>query len=479
MDISLRPLLLTGALHTLAAIRDISAKRAAEQERQTQAQQLKVLADLIDLAHDAILLRDPISRITFWNQGAAALYGWSTQEALGRISHTLLKTRFPKGRVALEKALEQTGQWEGTLTHTTRASDLVQVESRQVLVRDEHGTIQAILEINRALPKGSAHAPATHIVADEQTERESAFQQVLDALPSSLYLVTGTDVQLLFANRAASRLWGATWPPGQPVLSFLQTNGIALFDPQGRPLPQEQFATLRAARSGETVLSHQESIRRPDGSSLPVLVQAMRLSLSHIHWLSPSASEPITLVVHQDVTVLKEAEYLKDEFAGIAAHELRTPLSVLTGYADMLLVQSARGHGAALVPWQEEALTEIKQATGRLTALTEDLLDVTRLQAGRLHLQPVPLNIVPLVRRVARELEQTTSQHQITVHTTQDIMIASADPGRLEQILTNLLSNAIKYSPQGGPVRLAIEADSLLSQVRLSIADRGIGIPAH
>src|SRR5581483_3788188 len=81
VDISLRPLLLTGALHTLAAIRDISAKRAAEQERQTQAQQLKVLTDLIDLAHDAILLRDPISRITFWNQGAAALYGWSAQEA--------------------------------------------------------------------------------------------------------------------------------------------------------------------------------------------------------------------------------------------------------------------------------------------------------------------------------------------------------------------------------------------------------------
>src|SRR5581483_11271318 len=124
------------------------------------------------------------------------------------------------------------------------------------------------------------------------------------------------------------------------------------------------------------------------------------------------------------VTALKEAEYLKDEFVGIAAHELRTPLAVLAGYADMLLTQTARGHGPSLADWQQEALLEIKQATTRLSTLTEDLLDVTRLQAGRLLLQCAPSNVVVLVQRVAAHMQQTTTRHQIEVRTPHPVLMA-------------------------------------------------------
>lgn len=477
VDISLRPLLLDGTLHALASVRDITAKLAGERERQAQARQLRLLTDLINLAHDAILLRDNIDRITFWNQGAEALYGWSAQEALGRISHTLLKTRYPQGRAVFDEELEQTGQWEGTMTHTTRTGSTVLVESRQILVRDEKGAMQAILEINRAMTKRPHQQQTPLTTSQDRAQQTTLLQQVLDALPSSLYLVAGEDARLLFANQAASRLWGAHWTPLQPMLSFLEENGIMLLDSQDRPLPQERFATLRVARSGETVFHHQEVIRRPDGSRLPVLVQAVQLSLPQSDWLPVSG--PVTLVIHQDVTVLKEAEYIKDEFVGIAAHELRTPLAVLAGYADMLMLQTARGHGTALVPWQQEALTEIKQATSRLTTLTEDLLDVTRLQAGRLVLLSSPLNVVSLVQRVVRELGQTTNRHQITVHTERPTVMVQADSSRLEQILTNLIGNAIKYSPQGGPVQLTIEEDATSAQACLRISDRGIGIPHH
>jgi signal transduction histidine kinase len=188
-------------------------------------------------------------------------------------------------------------------------------------------------------------------------------------------------------------------------------------------------------------------------------------------------SELAALVVHQDVTALKEAERLKDEFIGIAAHELRTPVAVLKGYAQMLIRQTARGNGPELADWQMEALQNIDQATVRLVALTEDLLDVTRLQAGRLHLSCEPGDLVALVRRVVTRLQMTTEQHTLSLHTDLPYLIVEADSQRLEQVLTNVITNAVKYSPQGGPIDIAIEEDCRKKIAQISVRDFGIGIP--
>ena len=124
------------------------------------------------------------------------------------------------------------------------------------------------------------------------------------------------------------------------------------------------------------------------------------------------AREAVPLVVHQDVSALKQAEYLKDEFIGLAAHELRNPLGALRGFASMLGYQTARGRGARLADWQQEALSEIEQATARLDKLTEDLLDVTRLQAGRLVLSRKPTDVVVLVRHLVMQAQITTQRHR-------------------------------------------------------------------
>ncbi len=109
------------------------------------------LADLIDLAHDAIIVRDPASTIIFWNQGAQTLYGWTKEEAIGRVSHQLLQTRFPQSQEVTDMALAQGEKWEGQLIHTRRDGEQVIVESRQVVMRDSgvSNRPNAILEINR------------------------------------------------------------------------------------------------------------------------------------------------------------------------------------------------------------------------------------------------------------------------------------------------------------------------------------------
>jgi signal transduction histidine kinase len=181
--------------------------------------------------------------------------------------------------------------------------------------------------------------------------------------------------------------------------------------------------------------------------------------------------------MHQDVTALKEAEKLKDEFIGIAAHELRNPIAVLKGYAQMLLTQPKRGRGPELNDWQVEALQSIDRSTTRLVELTEDLLDVTRLQGGGLELHPEPTDLVALTQRMVRRFQVTTTHHSICIVTALPYVVVSVDPGRIEQVLSNLIGNAIKYSPQGGPIEIAISEELDRQAVRLSIRDAGIGIP--
>jgi signal transduction histidine kinase len=284
----------------------------------------------------------------------------------------------------------------------------------------------------------------------------------------------------------ATTVWGATWKPDQPMSEFLSENTIRIIGTDGLAMAPERLATLRAVQQGENVHQHQEVIRHPDSTALPVLVNAVVLDPEQMHLpLIPSVSDgraepvPVALVVHQDVTALKEAEQLKDDFIGIAAHELRTPLAVLKGFAQMLLIQSERGKGLALVDWQIEALQGIDQATQRLVELTEDLLDVTRLQAGRLTLHLTPTDLVALIRRVMKRLQLTTDRHILSLATVAEHLVVEVDPQRMEQVLGNLLGNAIKYSPEGGSIEITIQEDAEEQVVQLSIRDSGIGIPVE
>jgi signal transduction histidine kinase len=159
------------------------------------------------------------------------------------------------------------------------------------------------------------------------------------------------------------------------------------------------------------------------------------------------------------------------------AHELRTPLAALKGFVTMLLTQTARGRGVSLTDWQQEALFEIDLATDRLDRLTKDLLDVARLQAGRLELRPEPTDLVALCRRVIAQFQQSTGHHRLTFSTSLSPLLAHLDGGRIEQVLSNLLTNAIKYSPAGGPVEVTLLEDIERQEALISIRDQGIGIP--
>jgi signal transduction histidine kinase len=210
---------------------------------------------------------------------------------------------------------------------------------------------------------------------------------------------------------------------------------------------------------------------------LPVLVSVRALQARPATGQLAPIDESVALVVHQDVSVLKQAENLKDEFIALAAHELRNPLAALKGFADMLVYQTARGKGPALASWQQEALAEIVQASARLDKLTQDLLDVTRLQAGRLIMSRKPTELVNIIRRLVMQAQMTTQRHSITLLTPLSSLTVDVDHIRIEQVVSNVLSNAVKYSPQEGSIEVSLWEELEPHALLLSVRDHGIGIP--
>ncbi|GCE21788.1 PAS domain-containing protein [Dictyobacter kobayashii] len=160
---------------------------------------------LLELAHDAIIVRDSQSRIVFWNRGAEHLYGWTAQEVIGQCSHRLLQTQFPASREAVDQQLIDEGYWEGDLVHMGRDDKQVVVESRQVLDRDEKGIPVAILEINRDVTERRRLAQFEQKIRAEREARLDILQLILDEVPVSIYLVRGPELVLSWLTGSPRR----------------------------------------------------------------------------------------------------------------------------------------------------------------------------------------------------------------------------------------------------------------------------------
>jgi len=130
---------------------------------------LRERANLLDLTHDTVFVRDMNDVITFWNRGAEERYGWTREEAIGQVSHAIIKTTFPAPLPELKAELTRTGRWEGELLHTRRDGSLVTVASRWALQRDEQGNPIAVLETNNDITERKRAEEALQKVQTELT----------------------------------------------------------------------------------------------------------------------------------------------------------------------------------------------------------------------------------------------------------------------------------------------------------------------
>lgn len=212
----------------------------------------------------------------------------------------------------------------------------------------------------------------------------------------------------------------------------------------------------RAARDG--VWRGELELRRKDGSLVPVEGAIATIAL-------PTGT--VYLATWRDITERRERERERQEFLSMVAHELRTPLAVMKTYVDLM-----RRRGA----YNERQMEIVARQTGRVDRLLTDALDTSRLDAHRLELRPSEVELTNMVRHCVAEAEGTTESHAVRVEVPGHPITGWWDADRVCQVIQNLLMNAIKYSDGGD---IVLRAQDVGDHARVSITDRGIGIPAE
>lgn len=176
----------------------------------------------------------------------------------------------------------------------------------------------------------------------------------------------------------------------------------------------------------------------------------------------------------RDVTETVRMDETRNEFISVVSHELRTPMTAIKGFTDLIL----DGDAGQITDQQRDLLGVVQSNANRLVDLVNDMLDISRIESGRIQLDPSAIDLNAAVRASVASLRPMidAKQHNVLEELDEDVPPIYADDSRLSQILTNLLANACKYTPDGGWI--TIRTEQLDSYVAVSVSDTGIGIPA-
>jgi PAS domain S-box-containing protein len=331
-------------------------------------------------------------------------------------------------------------------------------------------TIDRVLTSHRISDENVAAIAVLKTYAASTIDRSQAYQRVeeqrdqlriiLDSLPAGVLILSGPDGRIEMTNRAlTAMLFGPTAPPG-----MLPTNSrdVAVLRADGSPLPRDEEISRRALQ-GQEIRNQQLLLETAQGRQMPVLVQAMPL---------PDACGVVTgaVLVFQDITRLREAEQLKDDFLSLVSHEFRTPLTTIHGGAHLLMNQ-----GEDLDPLtRRELLRDIVEESDRLDRMLANMLLLTEVMAGRLEARLEPLPVEQVVRTAATAVAARSGIHTFLIDFAPGLPPAQGDAALLAQVLGNLYQNAVKYSPAGGKIQTRVSYND--QAVTISIFDQGIGI---
>jgi PAS domain S-box-containing protein len=311
--------------------------------------------------------------------------------------------------------------------------------------------------------------------------RSKAF---LDRIPTAMYACALAG-EITCYNARAVEIWGRS--PRTFDLGERYCGAFRLYHPDGTTMLRLESPMATALSAGLSLDNDEVIIERPDGSMRTLLVSVRPLAGRDDALIGAiSAFHDVTERKDADaererlVSALKRAVRVRDEFLEVASHELRTPITALTLQMDSLLrVLAGEDALEKLAPERIASRTRVVRAQlTRLSGLVENLLDVSRIEAGRLTLQLERVDLAAITSEVAARLQPRALEVGSAIDVSADHGVVGVwDRLRLDQVITNLIDNALRYG-RGRPVAIRVAKD--VATARLSVRDEGIGIaPEH
>jgi PAS domain S-box-containing protein len=413
--------------------------RLLETLREQQRTQLILLeqAQLLDLAHDTILTRDLNAVITFWNQGAQQMYGWTKAEAFGQEIHTFLQTQFPKPLAEIESELLERGYWEGELIHTRRDGSTITVASRWVMQKDEMGRPIKVLEINNDI---TVHKQA-----------EAALQQYVREI-EDLYNLAPCGYHSLDASGNFIRINDTelNWL-GYSRDEVLHKKFSDLITAQGKQVFQENFPKFKQQgwiNNLEFEIVGKDGITRWISlNATAIKDEAGNFVMSRSTLFDISDRKLAESALQQAKVAAEAANQAKSIFLANMSHELRTPLNAILGFSQLM------NRDTNLSPEQQENLSLIRRSGEHLLTLINQVLDLAKIEAGRTTLNDTAFDLIRLLDDLEDMFQfkaQEKGLHLICDRCDRVPQYVRADELKLRQVLMNLLSNAIKFTKEGG-----------------------------
>jgi PAS domain S-box-containing protein len=468
-----------------------------------------LLSSIVHSSDDAIVSKDLRSVVTSWNPAAERMFGYTSSEMIGRSIRAII----PDDRqheedevLARIRAGESVDHFE--TVRRRKDGTLVDISLSISPIRDESGTIVGASKIARDISERLR----------AQAEQERNRQQAIFLSRLSATFATSLEPKQIltslanlsvpsFADWCAVDLRQPNGPIERLALVHVEPAKVQLIsrlreryeNPQSSTSPTAVIRTGKAAIALNITDAMLVDVAKDDAERLRLLrslnlvsylclplkvhgrtigAVTMAMAESGRHFddddvrIAEDAASRTALAIDnaRAYEQLQAANQLKDEFLATLSHELRTPLNAILGYSRMLRA------GILKEERKEQALETVERNATSLTQMVEDVLDVSRIAAGkiRLHVQPVDLAVVlrdalatvtPAAEAKGVRLESILEPHVGPV---------SGDPDRLQQVIWNLLSNAVKFTPRDGRVQLRLQRVN--SHVEVSVSDTGIGI---
>jgi PAS domain S-box-containing protein len=414
----------------------------------------------VETANDMVYTVNPEGKLTYINSYGLRLLGCSEDEVIGRscIEFVALPYR------------EKTAQ---ALRHLMTTGELRDFE---FVLQPKQGEL-TYLEVNGRLFRNNGELAGGIGIGRDVTERKriekdlKMFSRAVESAYDST-VITDLEGKILYANSATSRMFN--WIP-----EMLQGTHAAIFYPERK---QPESLIEQAIAAGTDGWSGEVTCNRRNGELFPALVS--------VGLILNDRSQPYAVsFVTRDITEQKQiaaeiaaknlelerASRLKSDFLANMSHELRTPLTSILGFSSILQKQVF----GSLNLKQQTYIRQISQSGKHLLGLINDVLDLSKVEAGQMHLEMVPIVVQELCEETLAIVSEQSNLRELTVccEIEPDLELLVADELRVRQMLLNLLSNAIKFSPIGGEIGLRVDMRHT-DHLCFTVWDKGIGIPA-